>query len=158
MIDRARPRVVFDCNVYFQALISPGGPSGRCVTAAVGREVELFTSRHVIAELLATAQRSSLMTRFRYSTAQVVALIENIERVAHYVAEVPERFRYDRDPDDAHYINLALSVRAQYVVSRDKDLLDLVDQRRAEGRDFVNRFPMLRVIEPAELLTQLGTK
>lgn len=37
-------RVVFDCNVYFQALISPAGPAGRLFALAAVQLVELFVS------------------------------------------------------------------------------------------------------------------
>jgi predicted nucleic acid-binding protein len=44
------------------------------------------------------------------------------------------------------------------VVSRDKDLRDLMDQNRPEGRDFHRRFPSLEIIEPQQFLRELTPK
>lgn len=148
-------RVVFDCNVYFQALISPNGPAGRCVDAALAGRVELYCSSYVIRELRETAGDPKLRAKHGLDDERVGLLIENIERAARFLDIVPERFVYPRDPDDAHYINLALAADATYVVSRDKDLLDLRDGRTPEGRDFRSRFPALQIVEPQELLRAL---
>lgn len=56
-------RVVFDCNVYFQALISPAGPAGRCLLAAAAGEVVLFCSRQVLDEVVEVAARPGLRAR-----------------------------------------------------------------------------------------------
>jgi putative PIN family toxin of toxin-antitoxin system len=149
-------RVVFDCNVYFQALISPAGPSGRCMDLALQGRVTLFASPFALRELRETAAAPELRQKFRYDDQRIAALIENIEKIAHFVAEVPERFVYPRDPDDAHYINLALATESRYVVSRDNDLLHLTDPRTPEGREFLQRFPHLRVVQPPELLAEVG--
>jgi predicted nucleic acid-binding protein len=45
------------------------------------------------------------------------------------INEVPRVFEYPRDPNDEPYINLAIPARAKYLVSRDKDLLDLMSDR-----------------------------
>jgi len=50
---------------------------------------------------------------------------------------------YDRDPDDAHDVNLAEATRADFLGSRDNDLLDLM-----KNDGFKTRFPNLRVISP----------
>ena len=67
----------------------------------------------------------------------------------------PETFVYERDPDDAHYVNLALAADAKLIVSRDKDLLDLMDQAKPEGRDFHTRFPTVRILDPVSFLREL---
>lgn len=149
-------RVVFDCNIYFQALISPGGPSGRCVSQALAERVQLFCSEFVVNEIQSTTQHPKLRSRFATLTdAAVKALISDIERVATFIDVFPEPFQYPRDPDDAHYVNLALAAQAKYVVSRDNDLLDLMNMTRAEAREFRSRFPSLEIIEPPQFLREL---
>lgn len=152
-------RVVFDCNVYFQALINEEGPAGKCVAAAFDGRVTLFITRFVMDEIRRTATDSALRAKFRHITDERLdQLIANLEKVGHVVTHVPERFTYPRDPDDAHYINLALAAKARYVVSRDKDLLDLMDRSRPEAREFHRRFPALEIIEPQHLLRELAYK
>ena len=58
-----------------------------------------------------------------------------------------------RDPKDEKYINLAVEAEVYYIVSRDKDLLDLMTGHTDECKDFRRRFRPLRVIDPAEFLT-----
>jgi predicted nucleic acid-binding protein len=83
------------------------------------------------------------------------ALVERIHRHAILVPTVPSHFQYPRDPDDEHILNLAVEVGARYIVSRDKDLLDLMADR-PEGLDFRLRFPQLLVLDPVALLRDLA--
>ncbi len=46
-------------------------------------------------------------------------------------------FVFDRDPKDAKYVDLAISTKADFLVTRDKDLLDL----REKGS------PLLQIFE-----------
>ena len=56
---------------------------------------------------------------------------------------VPGEFHYERDPDDEMYINLAI-VSNPYVVSRNKDLLDLMTTSTDIAEQFRSRYPFLR--------------
>ncbi|HKQ50235.1 MAG TPA: putative toxin-antitoxin system toxin component, PIN family [Phycisphaerae bacterium] len=146
-------RAVFDCNVYFQALINEEGPAGRCLSAALHGEIELYISRFVIDELRRTGMDLDLRAKFRHITDQRLnRLIANVEKVGRVLAQVPEQFVYERDPDDAHYVNLALAAAAKFVVSRDNDLLALMDGSRTEGREFRSRFPSLEIVDPKTFL------
>jgi predicted nucleic acid-binding protein len=69
---------------------------------------------------------------------------------------VPEEFHYERDPEDEPYINLALVTDAKYLVSLDRDLLDLMDTTSEGGREFQRRYPMLRIIKPIALLAEIS--
>lgn len=51
-------------------------------------------------------------------------------------------------------MNLALAARAKYVVTRDNDLLALMDESRPEARQFAKLFGSLRIIEPQTLLRE----
>ena len=68
---------------------------------------------------------------------------------------VPHIFTLARDPDDSHYVNLALAFDAELIVSRDRDLLDLMNPTFQDGLDFHARFPGLRIFTPEELLRRL---
>lgn len=63
------------------------------------------------------------------------------------------RFDFERDPKDEIIINLAIEAEADYIVSRDKDLLDLMTGYTDECKDFRRRFRRLKIVEPVEFLT-----
>ena len=58
---------------------------------------------------------------------------------------------YLRDPDDEPVLNLAIHVRADYLVVRDKDLLEL-----ATDRDFRLLYSFLKIVTPAAFLQELA--
>jgi uncharacterized protein len=141
---------VFDCSVFAQALINPRGPAAACFTAAQEGRVRLFLSEYVLAEVRELSNK--LPPRVRPSADRVERLIADLARYAHVVSNVPAVFPYPRDPDDAHYVDLALAADATFIVSRDRDLLDLSDLKHEASRQFVARFPQLRLIDPPAFL------
>jgi predicted nucleic acid-binding protein len=62
-------------------------------------------------------------------------------------------FSCPRDPDDEPYVNLAVAAGARYLVTRDKDLLDLM-----EDADFRRRFATLAILDPAAFLLERSGK
>jgi predicted nucleic acid-binding protein len=87
-----------------------------------------------------------------------VSIVERLRQSATLVPVVPGHFLYPRDPDDEHVINLAVESGARYLVTRDKDLLDLMDENRPEGRDFRQRFPNLTTLDPVAFLQELAIR
>jgi putative PIN family toxin of toxin-antitoxin system len=150
----AVPKVVFDCNVFLQALVNPRGPSGRCKQLVDSGEIELFISEQVMDEVADVLSRPRIRQLAPALTPEVIgAFIEDIWLKAICLHNVPEEYRFERDPKDARYINLALIAGASYLVSRDKDLLDLTEKMSDVARDFQRRYLILKIIRPPELLT-----
>jgi predicted nucleic acid-binding protein len=89
---------------------------------------------------------------------QTELLASKLAAVATVLLHVPDVFMYERDPDDAHYVNAAITANARLIVSRDRDLLDLMDPARPEGQTFQTRFPALRIIDPVALLRELEAR
>ena len=145
-------RVVFDCNTLLQALSSPRGPAGRCMQLAIDGKVRLFISAAVIAELRGVANRPKLIVKLKLTPERVEEFIEVVETSSTLLEEIPCLFRFDRDPADAHYVNLAIAANAKLIVSRDRDLLDLMDATKADGAGFRLRFPSLMILNPVEFL------
>ena len=82
----------------------------------------------------------------------MAALIQLLSYKGRYLRTVLEHFTYPRDPKDEPQLNLAIEVQADYLISRDNDLLDLMDWHREEGRAFQKRFRFLKVVTPEEFL------
>lgn len=152
----ATERVVFDCNVYFQALISPLGPAGQLFTQAAAKRLELFISEYVLAELRELTAEVRIQSKYKLTQEVLDEFFDKVSLAATLVDAVPSVFEFPRDPDDAHYVDLAIAASAKLIVSRDKDLLSLADATSPEGQDFHARFPDLAILTPSELLALLG--
>jgi putative PIN family toxin of toxin-antitoxin system len=148
-------RVVFDCNVFLQALAKPLGPAGRCVSLALEGKIALFVSEKVLDEIRDVTSRPELIAKFKLRPDRVDVLIANLPSAAVLLPQVPAVWAYERDPDDAHYVNLALAAKANLIVSRDNDLLDLMDHSRPDARQFHQQFPFLRVMNPIAFLSMV---
>ncbi len=68
------------------------------------------------------------------------------------IRSVPKKFTLSRDADDEPYINLAIESEADYIVTRDNDLLDLMTGYDVESKEFRQRLRPLNIIEPIEFL------
>src|ERR671926_1776999 len=77
---------------------------------------------------------------------------KRLQKLYTLVRLVPKKFSYPRDEDDEPYINLAGAAAADFIVSRDNGLLDLMTGHADECKEFRQRFRPLRVIEAVELL------
>jgi putative PIN family toxin of toxin-antitoxin system len=149
-------RVVFDCNTHRQALASPEGPASRCVQLALDGKIDAFLSPTVLDEIRDVASRPKVVARLRFTSERKGEFLTGLQAISTILAGFPEPFVYARDPDDAHYVNLAVAAKADLIVSRDKDLLDLVDPTRPEAAEFQSRFPRLRILDPPAFLRELG--
>ena len=149
-------KAVFDCNVFLQALGNPQGASGRCLQAVWDGRVQLFVDARLLDELSDVAQRPKMLRRFPKLTSRFHRLMEQIGTVAVIVQDVPDRFTLSRDPDDAHYVNLAIATGAFLVVTRDKDLLDLMREESVESRTLHKSYPEFRILTPPEFLVTLA--
>jgi predicted nucleic acid-binding protein len=61
-------------------------------------------------------------------------------------------FEYPRDPSDEPYIDLAAACAADYLVTRDRDLLSLASDHSIFAKQFRQRFPTLRVMDVENFL------
>lgn len=151
-------RSVFDCNTYVQALFNPNGIADKCFEAVKHGEVLLFVSPETLLEIREVLQRPNLIARFPHTTLeQIDIFLEEILSFAIEIKNVPPKFRYLRDIDGVPYINLAIEAEADYIVSRDRDLLDLMTDFTIEAKEFRQRFRPLKIVEPLEFLQIIKT-
>jgi putative PIN family toxin of toxin-antitoxin system len=141
---------VFDCMIFVQALANAKGPASACYELVRGGRLRLDVSSDTLAEVDDVLSRPKLRRKLPGLTDNAVeAFLRDIVGRSTMFSDIPEAFRLERDPKDEPYINLAIASGASFLVTWDRDLLDLMDD---EG--FRQRFPSLTILEPTALLRQ----
>jgi putative PIN family toxin of toxin-antitoxin system len=108
--------------------------------------VELFVSSAILEEVAEVLERPRLRRRSpRLTFDRIDGFLDRLRRIATLVREVPEIVRLARDPDDEAYLNLAIAADAEYIVTRDHDLLDLMDKKQSAEVTLPGR---LRIVTP----------
>jgi putative PIN family toxin of toxin-antitoxin system len=147
---------VYDCMLFFGEATRPTR-SRETFELLRQKIVTVCMSPEVLAEIQDVLGRPEHRRRFPALTDEAVAaFLREIVAASHAVADVPHVYTLVRDPKDSKYVNLAVAAGAPYLVTRDKDLLDLMQQSNPEGRDFCQRFPKLRILEPREFVQEVG--
>jgi len=134
-----KPRVVFDTNVFVRALISPSGVNARLVESR--HLYQLFTSPAIIEEVTEVLARADLLQTKSIRRVDVERLIGVLRRARRVSPTIT--VRASRDPDDDKFLEAALTARADYVVTGDKDL------RTLDG------YQGLKIRFPSEFLEEL---
>lgn len=144
---------VFDCNVFLQAASRGESVAAECLRFVEKDLVRLYMSEEVLTEVEDVLNRPEIRNHFQTLTDEIVeAFLLRLQKHSQIIRSVPNEFSYSRDPDDEVYINLAVCAEADYLVSRDKDLLGLMTAYTIEAKEFRQRFRPLQVIEPLEFL------
>jgi putative PIN family toxin of toxin-antitoxin system len=143
--------------VLVQAVSNAAGPSGRCLQLLEQGAIALYISRAVIKELRAVLNYPSVRQKLPgLNDALVESFIQRLSFRATWIRHVPHVFDYPRARQDEPYIDLAAAADAEYLVSRDRDLLDLVTDHSLVGKQFRQRFPRLSVLNPVAFLDSIA--
>ena len=120
-------KAVLDTTVLVSAFLRPvqGGAAYEVLRLVDAGAYDLYLSNDILEEIAGVLLRQGRMRlRYLYADDQVIAYCQNLGRLAHIVDDVP-LVQVVRDPNDDMIIGCALAARADYLVSRDKDLLSL---------------------------------
>jgi putative PIN family toxin of toxin-antitoxin system len=148
-----RPRVVFDCNVLLQAAARSTGPAAACVELAAKSQVTLYVSRAALQELRRILGYPEVQENFPELTEAVVDdFLQRLLFKSVFVRRVPHVFDYPRATQDEPYIDLAIANDDGYLVTRDKDLLTLMEGHSAICKEFRQQTHPLVVLDPPSFL------
>lgn len=119
--EKAIRKVVLDTNIMVSALLFKGDLAGIVDLWKNGRIIPVL-SRETFAEFKAVLE----YPKFSLRVQEIQLIIE--EEVLPYfeIVEIIDKIKsICRDPDDDKFIACALSASADFIVTGDKDLLDL---------------------------------
>jgi putative PIN family toxin of toxin-antitoxin system len=138
--------------VFLQAAARRAGPAARLlIDCAEAGRLALLVSDAILDEVRDVLNRPRIRSKNPAITDEAVErFCMGVLNVARKVDDVPALFALVRDPDDGPYLNLAIFASADYLVTRDNDLLDLM-----RDTDFRGRYPTLTILDPISLLKLL---
>ena len=146
-------RIVFDCMIFLQAVLNEKSIAFKLFECLEKSSFTLFFSQEILNEIVDVLHRPPLRAKYSQITDEVVeAFLSRVLQKAVFVKAVASKFKYSRDPKDEKYINLAVAAEADYIVSRDRDLLDLMTDVSIEGKEFRQKSRPLQIVEPSEFL------
>jgi putative PIN family toxin of toxin-antitoxin system len=112
----------------------------------------LYVSDAILGEVRHVLGRPQIRAKNPSLTDEAVEeFFDRIGQVAQKIENVPASFTLARDPDDGPYLNLALDAATDYLVTRDQDMLDLM-----QDAGFRSRYPALIILTPVALLQVLA--
>ena len=145
---------VFDCMIFLQAAMNDRGPAFACVSLVEAGQVAMYVSPPILAEVRDVLTRPKIQTKFPHLTpVRVDIFLQKIAALSTVVNDVLESGLMIRDPNDLPYLNLAIAGNVDYLVSRDNDLLDLMNDPA-----FVGQYPRLRIVDPVAFLADTRPK
>jgi putative PIN family toxin of toxin-antitoxin system len=143
--------------IYLQAAGRNAGPSFACMELVDRDLVQLYVSDDVLAEVNDVLTRPEIARKFPDLTPERVSeLLQRIEDKAVQLRPIPQRYSLPRDPKDEPYLNLAIAANAEFLITRDKDLLDLMNDNTESGKSFRAQYDSITIIDPVELLRMIS--
>ena len=138
-------RVVLDTNVLVSATLIAGGQEARILRAWRAGVFDLVVSPAILEEIGRVLTEARLRRRRWMTDDEVAALLEGLAQESVVVSgRVP--VQVSRDPADDKFLAAAVEGRADYVVTGDRDLLDLGTYRGVQ------------MIRPESFARQLATE
>jgi putative PIN family toxin of toxin-antitoxin system len=118
---------------------------------AEAKHVRLYVSSEILEEVNRSLDRPSLRRRVsKITDERVEKFLERVGNVGTLLPNPSPVFSLKRDPKDEPYLNLAIAAGASFVVSRDKDLLDLM-----KDDQFRQTYPDITIIDPVAFLAHV---
>lgn len=120
-------RVVLDSNVLISVFLAETQTQ---LSTELYRQCAmsdmLYTAEAILEETRGVLlERERIRRRYAYLDEEVEQFIVLVREDSMVVSELPAVHAVERDPDDDVIVACAIAADADYIVSRDKDLLDL---------------------------------
>lgn len=138
-------KVVFDTVIFVRALFDSHGFSGRLVLKH-SKDYHLVSSSSLIEEIVEVLGRKEIIERFHLRQSNypeaMARLLKSMNSAE--IIEIGEISAVSRDPNDDKFLATAKAANAHYLVSADRDLLDL---KEYEGIRIIDAGMFLQVLE-----------
>ncbi len=135
-------RAVVDTGVFVSALIRKQGTTGDVLHALRDGRFTVVYTTDIVVEIIDVLGRAQFRTKYHIEPDDITSLV-NLIRTRGELARPQRRVTACRDPKDDKFLEAALAVQTDCIVSGDADLLEL------------SPFEEIPILRPAEFLARL---
>jgi putative PIN family toxin of toxin-antitoxin system len=122
-------RVVLDTNVVVSAYLVPTGKPARILSLARQGKIDICLSEDILGEIKRTLLRPKLQKIHKATPQEVDRFLRAFTEVVNLVPGTMEVDEVNADPDDNKVLACALEGEADFIVSGDHHLTDIVSFR-----------------------------
>jgi putative PIN family toxin of toxin-antitoxin system len=138
-------KAVFDTHVIASAAMSPRGIPAALVQRWRAGEFEMVVSNQVLAEYQTALNYRKIRERHGRNQAWIAAFVERFREHGTFIVSELSVDIVTADPDDNIFVACAVQGDAEYIVSGDRQLLNLGGYQR------------IQILRPADFLAILET-
>jgi uncharacterized protein len=118
-------KIVIDVNVFLASLFFKSELGAEILDSTKDRVFVLLSCDEFVSELKRKVGEF-LKKRPQSEKQEIEFWFEFIERLAEKI-QLKNRYQICRDPNDDYLVNLSIEGKAKYLVTRDKDILEIKD-------------------------------
>ena len=146
MTNRRKLHVVLDSVVAVSAFLTEGLTAD--LVSQCREKVNLYTAAEILQEIRRVLlEKPHIRNRYKYSSENVETYIDYLKNISIMVTQLPEIRVIERDPKDDMIIACAVASSADYIISRDRDLLDLGNYQQIQ---IVTPEHFVQILRPGE--------
>jgi uncharacterized protein len=138
--------VVLDTNVIVSALLSPYGTTGEILHLLENGDITVATSDVLLLELEHVLHYSKIQRQLKLSEIEISLFIRRFTQFANVVNPEINLKIIEKDPEDDHVLECAITAKASIIISGDQHLLEI---KNIQG---------IEILSPKAFLTWFPTK
>ena len=135
-------RAILDANILLSALLSPPGAPAKILEAWERKLFTLIACEELLIELRDVSTRPLFRARVRAGAAEVLAI--SVHALSVFCEDLPSGVEAP-EPKDSYLLALAEAGQAEYLVTGNKELLELGSHKATKiisARDFAALFDL----------------
>lgn len=126
------PLVVLDSNVIVSSLLHTNSATSRIIELWRKQYFQVLISNYILSEVKDTLRDKQLTQKYHLSPTKQARLLTQLLYSGQLLNSSLPQSPYIRDPNDKPVIQLALTGKADYLVTGDQDLLILANNKHIQ--------------------------
>lgn len=119
-------KVVIDANQWISAVITPQGNSAKIIDLFRRQLIGVAISEEILEEINQVLEYPKIQKRHGWDSREISLFLSEVTQFCAFVN--PPRHKtpiFKKDPSDDKFLDCALASDADYIVTGDKDLLEM---------------------------------